>query len=175
HEPVCEDRHAPEVAAREEIDEAEQGVLHAAEDPREGGAVPPGRGHVGPEPVGGQEPEGDEQPALELRDLGDVLEVLEDLDHAWITSVRPPTAWIFSTAAFEKAWACTVRTRPGWRLPSASTFTRCRTPALMVPASTGPSGVTVPPPGKHRARSLRLTTAYSVRNGFLKPRFGMRR
>src|SRR5439155_24239327 len=153
HDAEGKDRQAPEVPAREEVDEPQQRVLHLVEELREGDRVHAGRRHVRPQPIGGEEPERHEQPALELRDLGDVLEVLEDLDHAGITSIRPPAAWIFSTAAFEKAWARTARARPGPSSPPARTFTRWRAAVLTRPAPARPSGVTSPPWGKHRARS----------------------
>src|SRR5262249_27536441 len=118
HDPEREHRETAEVTAREEVDQAQQGPLHAVKEPGERGRVHAGRGHMRPEPVRGEDSRRHQNPALELRDLGDVLQVLEDLDHADNTSVWPPAAAILAAAAFEKAWARTVSAAPVASSPS---------------------------------------------------------
>src|SRR4029077_19010255 len=91
-------------------------------------------GHVGAQPVGREQHQGHEHAALELRNLEDVLEALQALDHlaalatrAARISTRPRAASIFCFAPSLTLCARTVR---AWATsPSPSTLTEAR-PAL---------------------------------------------
>ena len=83
----------------------------------------------------------------------------------------PPAAAILSRADAEKActltWSATV-TPPEPRILTGR-------PSRTAPLATRSSTLTSPPAGYSEDRRSRLTTWYSVRNGFLNPRsFGRR-
>src|SRR4029453_698131 len=150
------------------------------EELRQGVAVDSRRRHVGADPVGEGQEEGHQDPALELRDLEDVLERLQAFDHEAVTfsliastSTRPPCP---STLARAPALMACTRTVRVWAMsPSPRIFTRPRSERLISPACARPSGSTTLPAAKPPS-ALRFTTAYSVfpPNG-RKPRLGMRR
>src|SRR5262249_32982331 len=124
HDAQREHGEPPQIAAREEVHHAEQRALHLVEELREGGAVDAGGGHVRPQPVGGEQTQGHEHAPLELRNLDDVLEALEPLDHAGRTSTCPPAATSFWRAASLIRWVLTTR---AWAMsPSPSTLTARR-------------------------------------------------
>src|SRR5678815_4692896 len=95
---------------------------------------------VGSEPIRREQAQGDEHAALELRNLGDVLEALQALDHAGMTSTRPPAATSFSRAA--SLILCVLTTRAWPMSPSARTFTAPRPAFLINPFATRASGST---------------------------------
>ena len=69
----------------------------------------PGRGHVRAQSVGGQEPQRHQDPALELRNLEDVLEALETFHHFVATSGLASA--MISTSASRRLPASGGRTR----------------------------------------------------------------
>ena len=114
--PEREDRQPAQVAAREQVDHAEQRALHLVEELGQGVAVDARRRHVGAHPVGDEQDGGDQDPALELGDLEDVLERLQAFDHEAVTfsligstSTRPP--WPSILARADSLTACTRTVR----------------------------------------------------------------
>src|SRR2546429_4041844 len=100
--------------------------------------------------------------ALELRNLEDVLEALQALDHVALTSAassstRPPRASIFWRA--DALMACTLTVRAWGTSPSPRIFTRSRSEFLMSRALTRPSASTTEL-APNAASDLRLTIAY---------------
>src|SRR5262249_9563700 len=163
------------------IDHAEEAALHLVEEGGQRGGIDAWRGHVGTQPVGGQEPQRHQHPALQLRDLGDVLEALEPFHHALgpsaaaaISSTLPPATSTFGGA--DSLPGCALTVRACATAPSPSPFTAARSARLMRPASTSLSGSTTLPAANRSDRSFTLTTAYSVFPPYgRKPRLGGRR
>src|SRR5207247_10949359 len=113
HDPEREDGEPSQVSAREEVDHAEQRALHLVEELGERVAVDARRRDVGADPVGDQHPHREQDAALALGELEDVLEALQAFAHdvatrAPSTSTRPPFASLFPRAAPLTACAFTV-------------------------------------------------------------------
>src|SRR5262249_11591953 len=148
HDAQGEHREPPQITPGEQIDHAEQGALHLVEELRQGVAVDTRGRHVGPDPVGDQEPGGDQDPPLQLGDLEDILKGLQAFDHEAValpssTSTCPPTASIFARAASLTAWARTVS---AWASsPSPRSLTRSLSRRRTRPASTRRAGSTTLP------------------------------
>ena len=112
--PRREDGQPPEVAAREEVDHAEERALHLVEELRRArGRRSRGWARGRPSAIRDEQDDGHDDAALQLRDLEDVLKALEAFDHEAGTSVpsvstRPPFASIFARADSLTAWARTV-------------------------------------------------------------------
>src|SRR5439155_17345582 len=122
------------------------------------------RRDVGADAVGDQHPRREQDAALQLGDLEDVLEALEAFDHgadtcAPSTSTRPPFASIFARA--DALTACAFTVRACATSPAPRIFTRERSRPLMSPARARAAGSTTASAAK-RSRALRFTTAYSV-------------
>src|SRR5437773_397321 len=132
----------------------------------------------GADPVGDQHRRREQDAALQLGDLEDVLKALEAFDHEAVTcapstSTRPPFASIFARADALTACAFTVRACATSPVPRI--FTRARSRPLMSPAWARASGSTTAFVAKP-PRAPRFTMAY----GFLppygrNPRLGSRR
>src|SRR5262249_39588986 len=145
HDAQSEDGQTAQVAAGEKIDHAEQRPLHLIEELRQRAAVDARGGHVRAKAIGGEKPERDKHPALELRDLEDVLEALQTFDHDDKTSTRPP-----ADSTFERADAlirCVLTISACAISPSPSTLTAPRPDFLMRPASANVLGSTTLPAG----------------------------
>src|ERR1700730_10688846 len=138
--------------------------------------------------IGSQQSQRHQDPALELRDLEDVLEALEPFHHfagppdlalgpsplATSTSTRPPAASSFCFA--DSLIRCALTVSACATAPSPSTLTAWRPALLIRRASTSPSGSTALPAAKRAERSVTLTTANWVLPPYgRKPRLGRRR
>src|SRR5439155_1079874 len=113
---------------------------------------------VGVGAVGDQHPRREQDAALQLRDLEDVLEALEAFDHgadtcAPSTSTRPPFASIFARA--DALTACAFTVRACATSPAPRIFTRERSRPLMSPARARAGGSTTASAAK-RSRALRF-------------------
>src|SRR2546425_577387 len=178
HDPERKDRQPPEVAAREEVDHAEQRALHLVEELGERVTVDARRRDVGADPVGDQHRRREQDAALQLGDLEDVLKALEAFDHeaatcAPSTSTRPPFASIFARADALTACAFTVRACATSPVPRI--FTRARSRPLMSPAWARASGSTTAFAAKP-PRAPRFTMAYGLLPPYGRnPRLGSRR
>jgi len=74
HDPQREDRQVRQRAAREQVEEPQQGPPGLVEERGERRRVDPRRGHVGPDPVDAQEQEREGDPLLELGNFRDVFQ-----------------------------------------------------------------------------------------------------
>src|SRR5205809_2356833 len=125
-------------------------------------AVDARRRNVGAQAVRDQQHRAEHQAALELRNLEDVLEALQALDHVALTSAassstRPPRASMFWRA--DALMACTLTVRAWGTSPSPRIFTRSRSEFLMSRALTRPSASTTEL-APNAVSDLRLTIAY---------------
>src|ERR1017187_6765371 len=166
-----EDRQAPQGAAREHVEEAEQASGARLEELLEGGRVQPGRRDVRTDPVDREQPEREEHTLPQVRDREDVAERLEDLHYRATTSQRPPAASIFFFAPSVK-W-CAETTSAFLSSPEPRTFTPWL--VFLTPAFLRASRVTASPALNMRSRASTLTVDHSLRKIFVNPRFGMRR
>src|SRR2546422_4201005 len=178
HDPERKDRQPPKVAAREEVDHAEQRALHLVEELGERVTVDARRRDVGADPVGDQHRRREQDAALQPGDLEDVLKALEAFDHEAVTcapstSTRPPFASIFARADALTAYAFTVRACATSPVPRI--FTRARSRPLMSPAWARASGSTTAFAAKP-PRAPRFTMAYGLLPPYGRnPRLGSRR
>src|SRR6185312_149496 len=157
----------PQVPAREEVDHAEQGALLLVEELGERRRVDAGSGDVGAQPVGGEQHQGHEHPALELRNLEDVLEALQAFDHLAALSLRPgristrpPAASTFCLA--DSLTLCTRTVSACATAPSPRTLTALRPDLRMSRLPASASGSTTLPAANRSERSPTLTIANSV-------------
>src|SRR5262245_21767002 len=88
-----------------------------------------------------------------------------------MTSTLPPAAWIFASADLLNLWACTTSAFLISPFPRILTG---RVTRFTSPASTRDCGVIVPCV-ERSPKLFTFTMAYSFRNGFLNPYFGIRR
>src|SRR5207249_12280597 len=149
---------------RAEVEHSEQRALRQIEELGEGVAVDARRRDGAADAVGDQHPRREQDAALQLGNLEDVLEALEAFDHradtcAPSTSTRPPFASIFARA--DALTACAFTVRACATSPAPRIFTRERSRPLMCPARARAAGSTTASAAK-RPSASRFTTAYSV-------------
>ena len=104
------DRQAPHRAAGENIQKPEQRVLLRGKKTPQRVGIHPGHRNGRPHPVGRQDRQRKENPALEFRDFQDVAERIVEFcwPLAFRISLLPPAFSIFSLAEAENACAWTV-------------------------------------------------------------------
>src|SRR5262249_12183612 len=169
HDPEREHGEAPQGAAREDVEEPEEGPRRRPEELVHRAGVDPGGRDVRPEAVHGEHHEREDDPLAQVRDREDVREALEGA-HRGITSQRPPAASIRALAPAENLWAETVSALPISPPPRILTGRLARARRFSARAA----GVTADPASK-RSRSERFTMSYSTRKMLVNPRLGMRR
>src|SRR5581483_7817728 len=168
HDAEREDRDAGQVAAREQVVQAEHRALQLPRHLREGSDVHARRRNVVSHAVHGKQAERVQHAVAKIADGEDVLQAVV---HA-SCSVAPPAAAIFSAAFPLNLCARTVSAFAISPRPSTLIFLfalctrRC---------SRSSSGVTTVPASNRSPSVSRLTTSYSTRNGLWNPRFGTRR
>src|SRR5208282_4616273 len=166
HDAERENREPPQVAAAEQIDEAEHRAPVLLEKLRQAVAVDPGRRDVAADAIHRQQAEREQHALAKVGNPEDVRQLFQ---HYCKTSNLPPALVIFSCADLENLWACTVSATESSPLPR--TFTGCL--VLITPALRSTSGVIVVSPSA--ARRSRFTMLYSWRKTLVNPRLGMRR
>src|SRR6185295_5339192 len=165
HDAQREHRDLLQAAAGEGIDEPEEALRLRLHELQQRLWIDARTRDVAADAVDRQQAEGEEDPLAQVRDGEDVAEAF---NHACSSSQRPPAASIFSRADLLNLLATT---RSGLPIsPSPSTLTL--RPARTRPRSASTSGVTSP---SRSASCARFTTAYSVFQMLVKPRFGTRR
>src|SRR5690606_5164787 len=167
HDPHGKDGEIQKGTAGEGVQKAEQAGPLSLSEGLHRLTVGVGNGNVAADPEHDAHHQGEKNPAAKVLHLEDIAQSLKHQS----TSVAPPAAAIFSSAVRENLCAFTVSFTE--RSPSPSTFN----PSFRfftMPFSFRSSGVTTVP-SSNRLRSFTLITAYSLRFGLVKPRFGKRR
>src|SRR6202521_2138897 len=160
HDAQRENRQAAEVAAAEEVDDAQHGALILLEKLRQNVRVDSRGGQERAQAVHPQHRQREQETLAQVRNPEHVGERFKKLVHDKISAL-PPARVIFSSADLLNLCACTVS--EFFSSPSPKTLISART-WRMSPEPISSSGVTVVPAGKMSSDST-FTTAYSMRVG----------
>src|SRR4029077_20940659 len=170
HDAESENRQPTEIAAAEQVDDAEYRTLALLEQFLEKLGVDSGRGNESTESIHPQQRQRKQNAITQVRRAENISKCLDQLLHFRI-STFPPAAAILSCADLLKACAWTVSAT--FNSPLPSTFKPFRF-ARTIPWAMRASGVTVSP-ASNAFKVSTFTTAYVVDEGGKKPRFGNRR
>src|SRR6185437_7794430 len=170
HDAERENREPAQVAAAEEIEHNHGRTLILIEKLPQQRRIDSGRGHERADAIDAQQREGKEHTSAQVRRAENITNRFGQLLHRR-TSAFPPARSIFSRADLLNLCARTVSAT--FNSPSPRIFTPSRI-ARTMPCPESRSGVTVSP-AANTFKPSTFTTANSLPNGLVKPRFGSRR